>query len=157
VTGLISRTKRKTCIFNLDWWLRHPLDDPYPSSVRGSARKPFEDGKLFDVRETTPPAVTRDLPIRATDEIQIHRVTEIWELRPFRFKQFRPSAGVHDEIHFAGSISPEEEAASARRGVRDPAAGRRRTSAKLRLPRAIAEAPSDRMFRRAQSRPVSAI
>jgi len=26
----------------------------YPSSVTGSARRPFENGKLFGVRETTP-------------------------------------------------------------------------------------------------------
>jgi hypothetical protein len=35
----------------------------YPSSVTGKARKPFGNGKLFAVRETTPPAVTRALPI----------------------------------------------------------------------------------------------
>ena len=35
----------------------------YPSSVTGSARKPFGKGTLFGVRETTPPDVTRDLPI----------------------------------------------------------------------------------------------
>jgi hypothetical protein len=32
-------------------------------SITGNARKPFEKGKPFGVRETTPPAVTRDLPI----------------------------------------------------------------------------------------------
>jgi len=56
------------------------------------------NGKLFGVRETTPPALS-----------------EVWKFRPFRFKQFKAPADVDDEIHFAGSVAPKEEATSSAR------------------------------------------
>ncbi len=81
------------------------------SSVTGSARKPFAKGKLFGVRETTPPAVTRDLPITLPHEVKIDGIARVREFRPLRFEQFEASAGIHHEIDFAGTVTPEKKAA----------------------------------------------
>jgi hypothetical protein len=61
-------------VFELRATMRQ-LDDSYLSSVTGSARKLFGKGKLFGLRETTPPAVTRDLPI--TLELPVARTVGI--------------------------------------------------------------------------------
>jgi hypothetical protein len=86
----------------------------YPSSLTGKARKSLGNGKLFGVRETTPPAATRDLPITL-------RTKSRWIASPrsgssAASPQTVPgvSAGIHNEVPFSGSVAPDEQAARPR-------------------------------------------
>ncbi len=83
----------------------------YRSSVTGSTRNPFGSGNLFGVPADDSTTSHSRFAYHIAYKIEIHRIAGIWQFRPLRFKQFQSSARIHDEVHFAGSGAPEEEAA----------------------------------------------
>jgi len=48
-------------------------------------------------------------PDDVAHEIEISPVAGIRQLRPLGFKEFQASPGIHDKIHFARPIAPEEQ------------------------------------------------
>jgi hypothetical protein len=44
---------------------------------------------------------------QVANEVQIDRVAEIWQIRPFRLEEFQAPTSINYEIHFARSIPPE--------------------------------------------------
>jgi hypothetical protein len=100
----------------------------YPSSLTGKARKSLGNGKLFGVRETTPPAATRDLPITL-------RTKSRWIASPrsgssAASPQTVPGVGRHPQRSSLLGLgrARRTSCSSARHGVRGQEAGRRRMS-----------------------------
>jgi hypothetical protein len=130
----------------------------HASSVTGEARNPFANGKLFGVRQTTEQAVTRDLPITLRTK-----------------SKFTVSPRSGSSVHFASNSSRRPPVSTTkstsrvrsrqkkRLPVRPARRSRSRSWAKTKVSHTAPAAgdcrrvSSDRIFSRAQSRPVSAM
>src|ERR1039457_91896 len=82
------------------------------SSATGSARNPFASGKLFGVRQTIAPPATRDLPTTLRTKSRFTVSPASGSSVHFASNSSKHPPMCH-EVHFAGPVAPEKEAASA--------------------------------------------